>query len=89
MILLYVDDAIVSCSTVDEVTDVIAEIREMFELGEEGPLDWYVGSAIEDKGDSIFMHQRDYINKMLRRYEIPEGTAADTPMREISDSQGS
>ena len=82
MILLYVDDAIVSCSTAKEVTEVITEIKGMFELGEEGPLDWYVGSAIEDKGDTIFMHQKDYINKMLRRYEIPEGTIADTPMRE-------
>ena len=82
MILLYVDDAIVSCSTEEQVRDVISEIKTSFELGEEGPLDWYVGSAIEDKGDTIFIHQKDYINKMIKRYNIDEGNIADVPIRE-------
>jgi hypothetical protein len=56
MILLYVDDAIISCETESMVISTIKEIKESFELGEEGPLDWYVGSAIEDEGTTVYIY---------------------------------
>jgi len=55
MILLYVDDAIISCEKEDRIHEIITEIKKVFELGEEGALDWYIGSFIEDGGDTLFI----------------------------------
>ena len=82
MILIYVDDAIVSCETEERINEIIKLITSEFELGENGPLDWYIGSAIEDNGDSVFIHQKDYIKKMLTTYDYDITKILETPLKE-------
>jgi len=82
MILIYVDDAIVSCETEERIDEIIKLITSEFELGENGPLDWYIGSAIEDNGDNVFIHQKDYIKKMLSTYEYDITKTSETPLKE-------
>ena len=82
MMIVYVDDAIISSSKESEAKALVARIQKYFELGEIGPLSWYLGSAIEDSGTSIRMSQKDYIEKMLKRYNYEELGAAETPMIE-------
>ena len=82
MFLTYVDDAIISCETDEQIKEIIREIKKAFELGEEGDLNWYIGSAIEDKGSSLFMNQKDYIVKMLKTYDYDVSKTVETPLRE-------
>ena len=82
MILIYVDDSIISCENAERIKEIIIEIKKSFELGEEGDLDWYIGSAIEDKENSLFMNQRDYIAKMLSLYNYDVTKTVETPLRE-------
>jgi hypothetical protein len=82
MILLYVDDAIISCEKEDRIHEIITEIKKVFELGEEGALDWYIGSSIEDGGDTLFMNQKDYITKMLTTYGYDMSKTNETPLKE-------
>ena len=80
MILIYVDDVIISYLNVNEYNNMISRLRSNFEIGEEGNLEWYLGVKIDDKGDSIFLSQESYIEKLIEKYKI-EGTS-DTPMIE-------
>ena len=82
MILIYVDDAIISCETEERIDEIVKLITKEFELGENGPLDWYIGSAIEDNGDNVFMHQKDYVEKMLSTYEYDLSKTNETPLKE-------
>ena len=82
MILIYVDDAIISCESEERINEIIKLITSEFELGENGPLDWYIGSAIEDNGDSLFIHQKDYIMKMLTTYDYDITKTLETPLKE-------
>jgi hypothetical protein len=82
MILIYVDDAIISCETEERIDEIIKLITKEFELGENGPLDWYIGSAIEDNGDNVFMHQKDYVEKMLSTYGYDLSKTNETPLKE-------
>jgi hypothetical protein len=82
MILTYVDDAIISCEIDERIKEIILEIKKAFEIGEEGDLDWYIGSAIEDRGDTLFMNQKDYIIKMLKLYDYDMSKTVETPLRE-------
>jgi hypothetical protein len=82
MMIVYVDDAIISCSVEKEAKDLVTRIQGYFELGEIGPLSWYLGSAIEDSGSTIKMSQKDYIEKMLKRYKYEELGISETPMIE-------
>lgn len=82
MILIYVDDAILSCETEERINEIIKQITKEFELGENGPLDWYIGSALEDNGDSVFIHQKDYIKKMLTTYDYDMTKVTETPLKE-------
>ena len=78
MILLYVDDAIISYKYENDYLNLMRNLRAKFEIGEEGDLDWYLGVKIVDKGDSIFLNQETYIDKLISKYSI-EGTI-ETPM---------
>jgi hypothetical protein len=78
MIILYVDDAIISFKFKKDYEDFMKIIKEKYEIGEEGPLTWYLGAKIYDYGERIFMSQKDYIEKLIAKYNI-EGKAS-TPM---------
>ena len=82
MVILYVDDMIISSKNPQDTADLIARLKEHFDIGEEGPLTWYLGMSIEDKGTSLKLSQRDYINKMLVRYNYEDLREEPTPMIE-------
>ena len=82
MLIVYVDDAIISSLVEAEARDLVTRVQKYFELGEIGPLSWYLGSAIEDSGTSIRMSQKDYIEKMLKRYGYEDLSIQETPMIE-------
>ena len=82
MVLIYVDDAIISAKNADDINELIKKIKMVFELGEEGPLDWYIGVDIKDYGDSLFISQSDYITKMEVKYKLDSSRIEITPMIE-------
>ena len=61
MLLLYVDDMIISSLDPAEGTKFLSKIKETFEIGEEGNLDWYIGMAVQDNGNSIKLSQSHYV----------------------------
>ena len=80
MILVYVDDVIVACKNSQDFEDLKRDANERFGVGDNGPFDWYLGLAIEDNGETLFMHQKDYVDKMLEKYSIDGSHIEATPM---------
>ena len=78
IILLYVDDVIISYECDDEYERLITKIKTDFEIGDEGELSWYLGNKIEEKDEYIKMSQTEYINKIMKKYGITG--MEDTPM---------
>jgi hypothetical protein len=78
LILLYVDDVIISYEREEDYQITIAKIKKDFEIGDEGELSWYLGNKIEEKENYIKMSQTEYINKIIKKYEI--NGLEDTPM---------
>jgi hypothetical protein len=82
LLILYVDDMIISSKRKEDSDGLIVRLKEQFDIGEEGPLNWYLGMAIDDKGTSIKLSQRDYVDKMLTKYHYEELSTEETPMVE-------
>ena len=78
MILIYVDDILISYKNEEEYQNIVNKIKGVFEIGEEGELDYYLGIKIIDKGNNVEMNQTEYIEKLINKYQIT-GTS-DTPM---------
>jgi hypothetical protein len=82
MVIVYVDDVIVSSRRKSDGDNLIAEMEKMFEIGEKGPVDWYLGISFDDRGNYVRMSQKDYVDKMLTKYEIDLSRTEDTPMND-------
>jgi hypothetical protein len=82
MLLLYVDDMIISSLDPAEGTKFLNKIKLTFEIGEEGDLDWYIGMAVKDNGNSIKLSQSHYVTKAVEKYGYDKKTVAESPMRE-------
>jgi hypothetical protein len=80
MVIVYVDDVIISTLKRETGEILIREIEKLFEIGDIGPVDWYLGISFDDKGDSIRMSQKDYVDKMLLKYHVDTDHEEDTPM---------
>jgi len=82
MVIVYVDDVIISSLHQEIGQKLVQELEDMFELGEKGPVDWYLGVAFDDQGDYLRMSQKDYVDKMLSKYEVDISRVEDTPMND-------
>ena len=84
MLIVYVDDVIVSGKDEKEVDVFISRLKETFELSEPSELDWYLGIGIQECEEGIFLTQEKYIEKIAEKfgYEFRLDETLDTPMVE-------
>jgi hypothetical protein len=78
MMLVYVDDMIISYKNESDYLNLIDRIKRDFEIGEEGPIDWYLGIKLIDQGNKIMMNQTEYIEKIIEKYKVKN--TSNTPM---------
>jgi histone deacetylase 1/2 len=82
MVIVYVDDVIISTLEKEAGDKLVREIQEVFEIGDIGPVDWYLGIAFDDRGTSMRLSQKDYVKKMLTKYQVDASYEEETPMSE-------
>jgi len=83
MILIYVDDVIISASSTELIDVLIKKLRGKFEIGEEGSLDYYLGMSVDDTvPNRLILSQYHYIEKILSKYGYDQLEAIETPMVE-------
>ena len=82
LILIYVDDVIISGVSEKLVADIILKLRGKFEIGEEGPVDYFLGMSVEDTGAEVRLCQSHYVQKIIDRYGYGDLSEVETPMAE-------
>ena len=68
LILIYVDDVIISGASEKLIDELVLKLRVKFEIGEEGPVDFFLGISLEDTGREVSINQTHYIQKIIDRY---------------------
>ena len=79
-LLLYVDDIILTASTVALLQRLTARLRDEFALKDLGPLHYFLGIEVVRRPDGFFLHQQRYAHELLDRAGMLNCKPAPTPV---------
>jgi hypothetical protein len=80
IIVIYVDDLIISGTNVEEVTEIKNIIKGLFVGTDAGAMKKYLGVLFERRDDGAFvLSQRQYLLNVLQRYGIEDCKPCATP----------
>jgi hypothetical protein len=80
IILLYVDDLLITGDNSQEISRLQSELQKEFEMSDLGTAQNYLGVEIEYHPSGIFLHQRSYIRKLLEKFKLQNCNSAKLPM---------
>uniref|UniRef100_A0A453IDZ6 Reverse transcriptase Ty1/copia-type domain-containing protein n=1 Tax=Aegilops tauschii subsp. strangulata TaxID=200361 RepID=A0A453IDZ6_AEGTS len=79
-LLLYVDDIILTASTVALLQRLTAHLCDEFALKDLGPLHYFLGIEVVRRPDGFFLHQQRYAHELLDRAGMLNCKPAPTPV---------
>ncbi|CAL8995682.1 unnamed protein product [Prunus brigantina] len=79
ILLVYVDDIIITGSAISEIHKVIHSLTVEFELKDLGDLHYFLGIQISRTNSGLFLSQSKYVQDLLVKTEMTEAKACDTP----------
>ncbi|XP_068309693.1 uncharacterized mitochondrial protein AtMg00810-like [Pyrus communis] len=79
ILLLYVDDIIITGSAAATIQQVIAQLTKEFELKDLGPLHFFLGIQITRTASGLFLSQEKYIQDLLKKSDMLDSKPAVTP----------
>jgi hypothetical protein len=80
IILLYVDDIIITGDDNVLIESLIHGLRSNFKMTDLGNATYYLGIELIQWPEDTYFHQRGYIKKILDRFGMLHCTPASTPM---------
>ena len=83
LLLIYVDDILISSNDKGAIQKVKDRIRSRFNIKDMGSAQWILKIRIQQVGDGIFLNQEQYVIETLKYFDmwdIPESSWKDTPM---------
>ncbi|KAJ4755031.1 hypothetical protein LUZ62_089436 [Rhynchospora pubera] len=80
IILIYVDDIIVTGSHMDSVTTLIHTLQSKFSIKDLGPLSFFLGIAVQQTPGGLHLSQQQYISDLLCRTHMAQAQPVSTPM---------
>ncbi|EQD35260.1 Reverse transcriptase, RNA-dependent DNA polymerase domain protein, partial [mine drainage metagenome] len=88
-VLIYVDDILVIAPSDEEMRNLFAELAKALKIKDLGPVTRFLGWQVERKESHFEVHQTDYIDVLLQRYEMIDCDIASTPMArfELDDAK--
>jgi hypothetical protein len=78
--LLYVDDIILTASSMELLRRTISALQREFVMKDLGPLHHFLGITIEQRPDKLFLHQRTYTLDILKRAVMTDCKPCSTPV---------
>lgn len=90
-ILVYVDDILITGSSITEVKNVITQLNKAFSLKDFGDLNYFFDTEALQTWAGIHLSQTKYITDLLKRAYMDCANALPTPMAStlLSSKQGS
>ena len=80
LVQVYVDDIIFG-STNDNLCKRFSKLMQSkYEMSMMGELTYFLGLQVNQKDDSIFICQSNYIRDLLKKYHLEDASSAKTPM---------
>ena len=80
-ILVYVDDIIITGSSLDQIQQLTTKLNTEFSLKQLGTLDYFLGVQVKHLQDgSLFLSQSKYFGDLLERANMGEAKGIATPM---------
>ena len=72
IIIVWVDDLIISGTNLPLLERVKGALSNKFKMKDLGPLSWFLGTEFKCREESIEMNQTQYIDKILKKFEMSE-----------------
>ena len=79
-LLLYVDDIVLTASSLSFLQRIITALRREFSMTDMGPLHHFLGVSVQRHGDSLFLSQRQYMLDILERAGMLNCKPCSTPV---------
>lgn len=80
IIAIYVDDGLIAAENQKELDMLLKELNKTFKISS-SPLHYYLGMEINVlKNGSIFIHQKNYIEKVLKRFKCDDSNPVSIPI---------
>jgi hypothetical protein len=80
ILLLYVDDLLLTGDNVNEIERLKSELQKEFEMTNLGLAHNYLGTEIVTGLNDLFIHQRGYIKKNLKKFDLEGCNPTKLPM---------
>ncbi|CAM8909312.1 unnamed protein product [Rhodiola kirilowii] len=80
MLLVYVDDVILTGTSMKLIQDIKAFIHDRFKIKDLGTLKYFLGLEVARNSTGIFLHQKKYATDLLTEYDMVECKPVKTPL---------
>mgnify|MGYP005979871687 CR=1 FL=1 len=80
LLLLYVDDMIITGDDPEYIAFVKARLRDQFLMTDLGPLRYFLGIEVSSTSDGFYISQEKYIQDLLARAALGDERTVETPM---------
>jgi len=80
LLLLYVDDMIITGDDSEYIAFVKARLSEQFLMSDLGPLCYFLGIEVSSTSDGIYLSQEKYIQDLLARSCLTDHRTVETPI---------
>jgi len=80
LLLLYVDDMLITGDDSEYIAFVKARLSEQFLMSDLGPLRYFLGIEVSSTSDGIYLSQEKYIQDLLDRSSLTDHRTVETPI---------
>ena len=80
IVSLYVDDLLITRSNIKQIDGFKGEMMEIFEMTDLGLMTYFLGMEIKQEEHEVFICQRKYAKKILKKFHMEDCKAMATPM---------
>ncbi|KAL3511542.1 hypothetical protein ACH5RR_024259 [Cinchona calisaya] len=82
LLLLYVDDMIITGDDIAGITDLKNHLHQHFEMKNLGLLSYFLGLEVSSNFDSYFLTQANYVSDLFAHANLTDHTIASTPIED-------
>ncbi|KAH9679451.1 retrovirus-related pol polyprotein from transposon RE1 [Citrus sinensis] len=80
LVLIYVDDILITGPNSDELEKFISDFSKVFALKDLGRLSYFLGIEVSYAKNNIYLSQRKYVRDLLSKADMLHCKGCDTPM---------